>query len=680
MQLNDSVTTLKQISGKYAAILEKLGIYTIKDLLTYFPYKYNDSSTAITIKDLIFNGDTESDHLIKVTVNDFKSGFLRSRKTIQEAHLVDETGEIKATWFNQPYLKDVFKEGREFLVLGKLAHKGKTFQFYPKLYEQIIEGRENVHLGRIAPEYNLTEGITKKWFRNRMKSLVDSIDQLEIKDELKEAGSWKLEAKDSKESEMSEMDLKGNIAELHFPSDSDKVNKATDNLSLYELTHIQLKLEQRRQENEKYNSVNVKDIDTNKIIKDFLDKLHFKLTADQKSIVDDTIERIRNNELINELIQGDVGSGKTIIAVIISLIMSKAGYQTVILAPTTILAKQHFKTFENYLKDSNVEIELVTSDNKDTKAKDILIGTSAVLARKKDLIKKLGLIVVDEQHRFGVMQREELLEPFADIIDKKCYPHFINMSATPIPRTIAQAFFGDLTVSTIKTKPVGRLPIKTFLVEDKKRKDSYKWIQEELLKGHQAYWVCPLVTESDKLDKVKSAEEMYVELRKELKGVKVGLIHGQMKEAEKTEVMKDFLEHKLDILVSTSVIEVGIDVPNSTIMIIENAERFGLAQLHQIRGRVGRSDKQSWCFLFYDKDINSLALLRLQFLSQNDDGLKIAEFDLQNRGPGEIYGLKQSGLPNLKIAKLTNLDLIKESKKVAEELYKRGVREIELFS
>jgi len=665
MQLSDPVTKLKQISTSYAAILEKLDIYTIKDLLTHFPIRYNDTSVITTIKDLILNYDFENTYQIKVKIKSFKSVYLRSRRTLQEAKVSDETGEIKLFWFNQPFLKNTVQEGKEFVFSGKIKkNKSNKIDFIPTYYEEVLSTRELVHLARLTPEYALTEGITKKWLRNRVKALIDNIDGLEFKDELE---NFKL----------SNIKLSEAISQTHFPEDEEKLEKAINFLSLYELINIQLDLEEKRQKNQK---LSPPKLDQSKnLAEKLLKDLPFELTHDQKKVVADLEEKIKSGILLNDLVQGDVGSGKTIIAILLALLVVSNGYQVVVLSPTTILAKQHYKTFTSLLSQFNIDIELVTSDNKKTQAKDILIGTSAVLARQPKLIEKLGLVVVDEQHKFGVMQREELLKPFAEFLDKDCYPHFVNMTATPIPRTIAQALFGDISINIINTKPIGRLPIKTFLVPDNKRTDSYKWIDEKVEEGEQIYWVCPLISESDKIS-ASSAEETFASLQEQFPNRKVALLHGKLKEAEKSEVMADFLAHKYDILVSTSVIEVGIDVANATVMVIESAERFGLAQLHQIRGRVGRSAKQSWCFLFYSKEISKIGLDRLKFLSEHFDGLKIAEYDLQMRGPGEIYGTKQSGIPFLKIAKLNNIEQIKQSKEIAKKAYEIGIRRIELFT
>lgn len=664
MELSDSVTTQKQINTAYSELLLKINIKTLKDLLTHFPRKYENASQIDSISDIFLAPDEKKDYVLKVEIIKFKNAFLRTRKTLQRAELVDESGVIKAMWFNQPYLEQVVNKNKEFLLKGRIRVKGKAITFYPNLYEPVIENRESVHLGRIAPEYSLTEGISRKWFRNRVKNLVDNIDSINIPNEIEEF--------------VSTNELKTSIAQLHFPESFEEVEKASKNLSLMELTNIQLKLEEKRLKNKEFMAPNV-DLDTKKVLGSFTSKLPYTLTTDQQDIINKLTTRIEKSELLNELIQGDVGSGKTVVAACIALIIAKAGFQVAIFTPTTILAKQHFKTFADFFTDyKDISIELVTSENKDSKQADILIGTSALLARKSNLIKNLGCIIVDEQHRFGVTQREELLDPFRKLISKKHFPHFINMTATPIPRTIAQTFFGDVDVSTIKTKPKNRKPIKTFILEDSKRNECLDWVEGQVKEGNQAYWVCPLISESETLE-VASAEEIYKKLKKIKKTIRFGLLHGQMKQAEKSKIMSDFSNGDIDVLVSTTVIEVGVDVPNASIMIIESSERFGLAQLHQIRGRVGRGDKQSWCFLFQSNNSES-STARLKFLANNYDGKEIAEFDLKTRGPGEVYGEKQTGIPNLKIAKLNDVDLIKQSRTIAEKLYNVGIRKIELFS
>ncbi len=668
MLLSDSITELKYISSKYEGLLNTLGIFTIKDLLTYFPRAYIDSSEVEKIINLQTLADPEKKYTIKARVIDFKNTYIRGRKSIQRAVLEDSTASIDASWFNQPYLSRALKINSIYLFSGKIKIKGKKIFFSPTVFEEAIESRENIHLGRISPEYRLTAGISKKWFRNRIKNLIDSIEKLPILDEISPT--------EKEKSSVTEY-----IKEIHFPSAEPKLNEARNYLSILELVNIHLKLENKRQKQKKYLSMTLDKDKVQRVVQKIIANLEFELTSDQLNIMDELTDEISTNTSpLNHLIQGDVGSGKTIIAIIMSAIFSQFGYQSVVLTPTTILANQHYNSFQKVLSHMpEISIELVIASNKNTKSADIMIGTSAVLARQSNLIKHLGIIMVDEQHRFGVAQREDLLKPFGGIISSKHFPHLINMTATPIPRTIAQTFFGDIKVSTINTKPKDRKPIKTFLVPDKKRKSAYEWIEQNILeKNQQVYWVCPLINESVTLE-AKAAQAVYSELKAYFKNFKVGLLHGKLKPLEKDKIMKQFISNKIQVLVSTSVIEVGIDVANATTMVIEGAERFGLAQLHQIRGRVGRSNKQSWCYLFYTAD-DAAAPERLKYLATHSNGLEIAEYDLRLRGPGEVYGTRQSGIPDLKIAKLNDVKQLAESRDIAQKLYKSGIRKIELFS
>jgi ATP-dependent DNA helicase RecG len=667
MILSDSVVKIKQINESSAKKLAKLEIITVRDLLTHFPRKYVDSSKVVSIFDIVKNPDSENEYTIAGRLSDFSSSHIRGKISIQKCKLSDSSGFISCMWFNQPYLKNALKMNVEYTMIGKIkVLKNGNINFYPRLFEQNLDNRELVHTARIVPEYNLTTGIGRKWFRNRIKSLVDDLSNIEIKDELylnKITGE----------------SIKATVQKIHFPDSDKNIKESSLILSLNELVNIHLRLTEKRSTSQKYLAPEVVNDSSIEKISEFIKSLPFELTQDQKKVIKIITANILNKKLLNLLVQGDVGSGKTVVAITAALLLYYQKYQTVVLAPTTILAEQHYFTFKKFLKDIPINIELVTSANKKTKSGDILIGTSAVLARKQSLIKNLGLVVVDEQHRFGVKQREELLEPFKERFLKNCLPHFINMTATPIPRTIAQVFFGDTDVEIINSKPIGRLPIKTHVVTEEKRESSFEWIEEQVELGNQVYWICPLIEESEKLQ-VKSAETTYEALKEIFPRRKIGLLHGKLKANEKSEIMNNFNNGLIEILISTSVIEVGMDVPNATIMIIESPERFGLAQLHQIRGRVGRSDKQSYCFLFLPEQISAEAKNRLEFFSKTNDGFKIAEFDLQSRGPGEVYGTRQSGLPNLKIATFYDLNLIKKSKLIAEKLYSLGYREIDLFA
>ncbi len=670
MRLSDSVTIIPGVSDRYASKLTRLGITTIKDLLTHFPRAYADESGLTDIASLRVGEKT----VIKAYPHSVRSIKLRTGKTLQTGMLSDDTGSIKSSWFNQPWLEKQLNSEKEYLFSGTPKDYRGSITFFPTGVEAVKSSGEQLHLGRIVPLYRLTEGISAKWLRSKVKVLVENLNlAAELLDITK-----KLKLDD-------ELDLLEAIYHVHFPNQEEDLTKARHNLQLLELANLHLKVRWQQASKEKFSAPEVV-IDRN-LVEDFITNLKFKLTADQNKVLSQTLAEIEGAESpMNRLVQGDVGTGKTIIAVSLALAIVRAGYQVVVLAPTTILAEQHFQNFTDILKDYNLAIKLVTGN---TKAKDtgqILIGTSAILARKQHLIQKLGLVIVDEQHRFGVQQREELLKPL--LTEKtapqrgglKVLPHLLTMTATPIPRSLALVLFKDIKVSTIRTKPQGRKPINTFIVPESKRDDSYDWIRHKVQQdGEQVFWICPLIEESETLE-IKSAKQTYSFLTEEIfTDLRVALLHGKLKNDEKLKIMEDFAAGKIDVLVSTSVIEVGIDVPNATAMIIEGAERFGLAQLHQIRGRVGRSDKQSWCFLFPSAGVSEEGLARLQFFSSSNDGLEIANFDLQLRGPGEVYGTRQAGVPNLKIANIMDMPLLEESRGIADKLFQQKIKSITLF-
>ncbi len=665
MNLNSSTTEVKGVSAKNSQLLEKLNIYTIRDLLTYFPVRYLDTSNVTLIRDLVLGEQEDDLYLLKANLTEFRSTYIKGGKTLQRGIIEDHSGNIQVSWFNQNFLKNALKVDNEYYFYGKVNKKGNRISFYPRTFEKVTENIKNIHLGRIVPEYKLTNGISKKVFRRWINNALADINNIDINEEL--VGYVELP-----------LDVKKSLSIIHFPEDFEILDSALRTLSVYELVHVYLKLLKKNEMNVGLKSPTIlPTFNPDSIFTLIKSIINFELTLDQEKIIESILKDIKKEDLINEIVQGDVGTGKTVIALAASLAMAVNGYQTALLAPTTILARQHFNTFNSLLSKLKITVELVSSENKKNQPAQILIGTSAIMARKNNLINNLGLVIVDEQHKFGVNQREDLLKPLA--LPEKSMPHFINMTATPIPRTISQIIFGDIELQTIKTKPKGRLPIKTLLVPEPKREDSYEWIKQALNKGEQVYWICPLIVESENLQ-AKSAISTQKELQEYFADYNIGLIHGKLKEAEKSQIMSDFSENKINLLVSTSVIEVGIDVANANIIVIESAERFGLAQLHQIRGRVGRSEKQSWCLLFCGKNISDSSLERLKFLSKNSDGMEIAEFDLLNRGPGEIYGTQQSGVPDLKIAKLDNLNTVQNAKIIAEKIWKKGVRSLDLFN
>lgn len=664
MNLNDSVETLSCINKKYSSKLEKLGIFTIKDLITYFPRAYSDTSDVLSISELLNQLDFTEKYTVKASVQEFKNIHLRSRKTIQSLILQDLNNSnitIEAVFFNQPFLSRIFKLNKLFLISGKLSLKGKKLQFYPTEYEEFKDTEENSHLGRISPEYKLTQGVSKKWLRNRIKTVLEMIsaDELSLEKEIPEGFSYPA--------------IVDSLNQVHFPVNEDNKISAVKTLSELELVDLHLRVQSQR----KKKKINPVELQKKDLTQEFTTLLPFRLTTDQLKVIKN-INKLLEKGLLNMLLQGDVGSGKTVIAQYLSYLSYKNNLQSVVLCPTTVLARQHFKNFSKMFKDQGIKISLAIGSEKEVEPGNIVIGTTAVLARQKDLLNNIGCVIVDEQHRFGVRQRDELLTPLKLTLGKKT-PHFLNMTATPIPRTIAETLFSDVQVQTIKLKPKGRLPIKSFVVPENKRKDAEIWI-ENLVKNEkqQVYWICPLVEESEILE-AKSAKQLFNKLTLRYPNLNLGLLHGKLKDKEKDKIMTKFVSAEIDILVSTTVIEVGIDVSNATVILIENAERFGLAQLHQLRGRVGRGDKQSYCFLFQDKEASEQAQERLTFLSKHSDGLEIAEYDLHLRGPGEVYGVRQSGIPKLKIAKLDDLDMIKRTRIKAEKLLENGVQNINLF-
>ncbi|MBL8014860.1 MAG: ATP-dependent DNA helicase RecG [Candidatus Doudnabacteria bacterium] len=658
MQLNTPVTELPGISDKYAQKLANLGIHTIRDLITHFPRYHKDTTSITDISEL----QKEGKYVIQGRMSKVSSVRIPGRRTLQTALISDASGTIKATWFNQPYLAKSLSTEVDYLVLGNLKMSKNRLQFYPESVEEVKEGEEQLHLGRIAPQYALTAGLGIRWLRAKLDLVLQQLEGIsDLQDEVAKVDG----------ALPAQVDIIKDLREEHFPSSEPALESATRNLQLRELVHLQLKTLNAGAKYMYYTAPRI-HIDPAGL-KELTGSLPFALTADQEKAVNDVIADMDKDKPMRRLLQGDVGSGKTAVAVIASYATYSAGLQTVVLAPTTILAEQHLQTFHKYLANSGAKISLITSETKNPQDADILIGTSAILARQSALLKKVGLVITDEQHRFGANQREIGLE-----FSPEAYPHQLDMTATPIPRTLALGLFGDVEVSRILQKPAGRLPISTRVVPEEKRPDALKWLTEQVELGNQAYWVCPLIEESEKLE-AKGALATFEELKELLPHVRIGILHGQLKPDIKAATMQAFKQGDIDLLVCTSVIEVGVDVPRASVMVIEGAERFGLAQLHQIRGRVGRGETQSWCLLFANEELSSDAQARLDFFAHTNDGLEIAEFDLKHRGPGEVYGYRQSGIPPLKIANFQDLNLILHAREVAKKLYTEGIRRITLF-
>lgn len=665
MNLDTPINQAGPIFKKYSSRLEKLGINKIEDFLFHVPFRYDDYSLISKIG----NAQPGETVTIKGEVMEIKNEYTRRWKNLQKAKVADETGEIDIIWFNQPFIPKIIKKGDTVSLAGKVDwFKNKAMLQSPQ-YEVLFKESEPIHTGRLVPIYNETRGISSKWLRRQISKIIN--EQIQFMNEY---------IPDSilKKNEL--MELNQAIEQIHFPKSPENAQKAKLRLSFDELFFLQLAaLFKRAQWKNNFvgNPFSISKYKKN--IEEFLEKLPFDLTNAQKKAVKEIFKDLSSKRPMNRLLEGDVGSGKTVVAGITMFLAYLNGFQSAIMAPTEILANQHFDTISQLLKPFGVIVALKTGSIKykvsSIKQKnnihnteysiqntDILVGTHAVLSKKIDF-KNLGLVVIDEQQRFGVEQR-------ALIRKKGKSPHLLTMTATPIPRTIALTLYGDLDLSILDEMPRGRKTVKTWLIPKEKREDAYKWIAKQIIytKG-QVFVICPFIEESETMTTVKAAVKEFKRLKKEIfPNLKLELLHGKLKAKEKDIVLDKFKKGKTDILVATPVVEVGIDIPNATIMVIEAADRFGLSQLHQLRGRVGRNDKQSFCLLFTESK-NPKTIERLKSLESMFVGAELAELDLKLRGPGEIYGTAQHGVPELKVASFSDFSLIEKTRKEAETIF-----------
>lgn len=676
MNFSTPIENIKYIGEKQSKKLKRLKIHTLGDLLFYFPEHYEDFSNITKIQDLKVNEDAVIKGKV-IEINEEKS--FRKRMSILTILLSDDSSSLEVVFFNQAFLKQSISKEDELIIAGKLRFKGRSLYFSPTIFEKTNKN-ELTHLGKIMPVYRETKGLSSKYIRFLLKPLVES-----FKDKLPET----LPEKVIKENNL--MPFKDAFEQIHFPKTMEDAQKAKQRFVFEHLFFISLFSLKKKYEikNEKAQKIEIKK----DVIQRLKDSLPYKLTSAQEKVSKQILEDLNIPHPMNRLVQGDVGSGKTVVAGLVALNCIKNKTQAVLMAPTEILAKQHFKTLFDILKRFNINVGLLTGKEDkyysyklktDTieisRAKllqkcangeiDILIGTQALIVKKakdkkpKVLFKNLGLVVIDEQHRFGVKQRKELC-----LENNNKIPHLLSMTATPIPRSLALTIWGDLDLSIIDEMPKGRKEIKTSIILPIEREKTYYFIEKELKKGNQCFVICPRIEEDEnsKLD-LKNVKDEFENLKKIFPDFEIDMLHGKMKPKEKDEIMKNFKKKKFNILVSTSVIEVGIDIPDATVILIEGADRFGLAQLHQFRGRVGRSDKQSYCFLATDSSSKN-TIQRLKAMEKYSSGFELSEIDLKLRGPGDFFGIKQWGFSDYVMTALKDIKLVEEAREAAKKIF-----------
>lgn len=662
MLLSTPLTSLNRIGTIRASHLRRLDLETVGDLLLYFPFRYDDFRSTVQIKDLQAGQTVTIVGEIQLIQNKRSP---RRRMYITEALVSDGTEMLRVIWFNQPFLTKNLRVGETVSLAGKVTEDFSGVLMQSPVYEKTHQG-QLVHTQGLVPIYHLTSNISQKQIRSAIKQIIglaESVDDF-VPAEVK--NKYDL------------LPLAQAIESVHFPKESTDLEKAKERLGFNELYLLQLRAQKQYQA---FSELVAPAIPFSKEhTKEFVGKLPFDLTPDQKKAAWEIIQDIEKTKPMVRLLQGDVGSGKTVVASLAAQNVALHQSQTVFLVPTEILAHQHFLTFSNkFFAESEIVIGLHTrsyhlikkgEEIMEVSKKDMLeqiangtiqivIGTHALLQEAVNF-KELALVIIDEQHRFGVEQRGTLMAK----VGQGRMPHLLSMTATPIPRSLALALYGDLDISVIKQMPAGRKKIVTELVNTSNREKVYKHITAELSGGRQAFVVCPLIDPSDKLG-VKSVTTEFKRLDTGVfKDYKLGLLHGRLKAAEREQVMADFVSGKIQVLIATSIIEIGVDIPNASVMMVEDADRFGLAQLHQYRGRVGRGAYQSYCFLVSETN-DPRSNERLKAMSELESGFDLARADLRFRGPGEVYGLAQKGFPELKMANFYDVELIKKARDAA---------------
>ena len=651
MQINDSISVLKGVGHKKVEIFRDMGIVTIEDLALYFPKSYEDRRTVTPISEL----KAGSDFLIQARLVNKRMGANRfNKKTPLVLNVSDDSGMLEVVFFNGYFLNKLFDIGKEYVFYGRITENLDRFQI---VHPEFTLAGSSDDIREIIPVYSLRQGISQKEMR-RM--------QRDIKGVYSSIKEW-IPEDIVKKNKLASLDFA--ISNMHFPSNAKKVLQSRYRLVFDELFTLETGLMYMKSDDSDVTGISI-DVSKGD---EFISKLPFELTSGQRESWNEIKDDLQKPKKMNRLLQGDVGSGKTIIAEAAMLSAAASGFQSVIMAPTELLARQHFDTFVKDLSDHEISPVILISSMKASdkrmamesisygKAK-VIIATHAVL-EENIVFKNLGLVITDEQHRFGVNQRRKLSGKGEGV-------NILVMTATPIPRTIAAILYGDLDISQIRTMPKGRKGIHTYKCSQGERNRVFNFVEKEMKAGRQAYVVAPLIEDSESID-AKSANAIFDELQDRFDDFNIKLVHGAMKSADKDKIMQDFASAKVDLLVSTTVIEVGINVPNASVMVIENAERFGLAQLHQLRGRVGRGSDDAYCFLMCYTD-SELANARMDIMTGSMSGFDIAEEDLKLRGPGEIFGTRQHGLPQLKISDLLrHRDVLEAAMNSARELIER---------
>lgn len=662
MKPSSPLTDIRGVGPELAKKFKALGLVTVQDLIGHYPRRYDDYSHVQAISDVRPGIVT-----IKAKITQATGRYGRRGIHVTEAIASDNTGSVRLIWFNQPYRAAAIRSGVDYYITGEFGLSHQRLSIQNPSAELVSDFPLNT--ARIVSVYRETKGLKSHQIRKTLRECLSAIRSLP-----ETLPTWI--AKGRTLSSRAEA-----VEALHFPADAETLAEARRRLGFEEVFELSLAALLNKQENSSEHSLKIPF--DKKLAKEFVTHLPFPLTDAQRKAIWQIYQDLEKTQPMNRLLEGDVGSGKTVVAAMAGVMAMSQGFQVAFMAPTEILARQHAETTYDLLAPLGVtdQVSLLVGGMSTRQKSEayrhikagkitFIIGTHALIQEKVDM-HNLGLIIVDEQHRFGVEQRKRLQKKAGHM------PHVLNMTATPIPRSLALTLYGELDITVLDTKPVGRKPILTKICSPNSRAQLYKKIDTQLKSGRQMFVVTPQITENNSSQAstskgVKTVEGVYEELRKgpSFAHRRIGVLHGKMKPADKERVMQQFVRHELDVLVSTTVIEVGVNVPNATIMLIENAERFGLAQIHQLRGRVGRSHHQGYCFLMQGD--SSPPSRRLRALEQSNDGFKLAELDLEIRGPGAIYGTLQHGAMDLRIAKLTDTKLVAEARKAAGEFIDRG--------